>query len=51
MSDAERCAECGYSWSITVEDAVLVVAGATERFGPLLSQEARERAGTADGWS
>jgi hypothetical protein len=51
VSEAERCPECDYSWSIASADAVGIVTAATERYELLLAGTARAPSVNEGGWS
>ena len=41
--EPEKCSECGFLWSLSVEDAIRLVEGAADRYTSLLAKGAGSR--------
>jgi hypothetical protein len=51
VASPEKCSECGFVWSLSVEDAIGLVEGAPDRYASLLAEGAGSPSDDPGHWS
>ena len=51
QAESGHCAECGFLWSISIEEAIRLVGGASDRYARLLADGGGARSEDPDHWS